>query len=638
MKKNIIIVAMAAATALFFAASCAKQETEGTQIPSEGRTFSAVIEQNLTKTTLTSELKVHWQNGDRISINGFEYVATAKIPATKALFSPVGEEVPENEKYLAFFPSSISNSWLPQTQTYVPGAFNSPMYAQSETTELSFRNLCGVLHFAVKGDDKVRAITIKANENLWGSFVISEDGSAELCGGGDSTITLDCGENGVQLNPDYATDFYISLPARTYSAGMKINVIGTDSKELSVTKTTVKNITIARNTVYDLEWNFEPTVNETLAKFFKGLSEDQAKLAAATDEATREMTDEQKKYTQEHPEEFFLPEIHTWENALAAIKAIDKDLNRLPNEKLSEDQRRQKEGELHFFRALLYFELFRTYGIAPTLADGYQTPRPLKEVFDEIEKGAKVSADLLSSSYEETYRIIALDEGVEVTRPSKWAAKALMARASLYAASPLFSGIDGTINTCINYCLEIYNSGEYELLTEYLNLWGENAFNNKELIFGVRLAPNDAYSGIYSTEHLYKNFTSADTRLGSTIEKSDKYYIKKPVNLIMPIFRLADILITLAEAHFNSTDYQSALEMINRLRSRAGLQNIEITQLKTEDIETEIRNERMKELAFEGHRFWDVRRWGKAGEYFGTIEGVQRTWDKSYNFYPEPQE
>lgn len=31
----------------------------------------------------------------------------------------------------------------------------------------------------------------------------------------------------------------------------------------------------------------------------------------------------------------------------------------------------------------------------------------------------------------------------------------------------------------------------------------------------------------------------------------------------------------------------------------------------------------MVELAFEGHRFWDVRRWKEADKYFVNIEGLQ---------------
>ena len=64
--------------------------------------------------------------------------------------------------------------------------------------------------------------------------------------------------------------------------------------------------------------------------------------------------------------------------------------------------------------------------------------------------------------------------------------------------------------------------------------------------------------------------------------------------------------------------------------------------------------ERMVELAFEGHRFWDVRRWKAGSRFFSGIEVASlqkdgngdiilnratksRMWDEKYNLYPIPQ-
>lgn len=49
----------------------------------------------------------------------------------------------------------------------------------------------------------------------------------------------------------------------------------------------------------------------------------------------------------------------------------------------------------------------------------------------------------------------------------------------------------------------------------------------------------------------------------------------------------------------------SALEAVNQVRARAGVDMPPLASLN----ETKLRNERRIELAFEGHRFWDVRRW-----------------------------
>jgi hypothetical protein len=63
------------------------------------------------------------------------------------------------------------------------------------------------------------------------------------------------------------------------------------------------------------------------------------------------------------------------------------------------------------------------------------------------------------------------------------------------------------------------------------------------------------------------------------------------------------------------------------------------------------RDERMVELAFEGHRFWDVRRWmigdtqktvdvmkisKTATGFTYTRETIQRSWDDKMYFFPLP--
>ena len=631
--KKIIIAAIAIVATLILSVSCTKQSLSEKQAETidEGKVFTAVIEQDLTKTTLSDALKVHWENGDRICINGTaEYTATPQIPATKATFSPVKEEVVEEGKYWAIYPASLfmnkGCNFFPEIQEYKEGSLNTPMYAESLSKELSFKNICGVLHFALTGSIKVKSIAVKAlYENVCGQFSVSYDIKSGILdidqpGPNDEwkTVTLDCG-NGVQLDSEVATDFYISLPPQLYTRGMTITV--TDINDMVFEKTTVVDITIERNCVYDLVWSLDIPVNLALANFFQGLSEDQAALAAATDEAT-------KANSELNPEKFFLPRIHTWENALAAIKAIDRNLAKLESE-VNKDtpQWRQQEGELQFFRALLYFELFRTYGQAPIVNDGYQKPHPTGEVFKMITQVLKelMEGKLLPFQYESD-KTITLDEGIEMTRPTYFAAEALMARACLYASSSLF-GIDVSKQESIKYCEEIINSGHYALLENYSELWENSAFSNKELIFGVHFTtPSSAYNGIHPTEHLKKSFESGDIRLAATIGTTDVGLIlNKPLAEVLPVFRYAEILLICAEA-------KEDVQPINQLRQRAGLAP---AAAFSQDY---IERERLYELAFEGHRFWDARRWKKAGKFFETIEGVQRQWNDSFNFYPVPQE
>lgn len=95
-----------------------------------------------------------------------------------------------------------------------------------------------------------------------------------------------------------------------------------------------------------------------------------------------------------------------------------------------------------------------------------------------------------------------------------------------------------------------------------------------------------------------------------------------------PVFRLADLYLLYAEAENEVLDQPNndVYKYVDEIRNRAGLQSVAAswsnysvfpdkyqTKAGMRDI---IRTERSIELAFEGHRFWDLRRWKVAIENF----------------------
>jgi hypothetical protein len=126
------------------------------------------------------------------------------------------------------------------------------------------------------------------------------------------------------------------------------------------------------------------------------------------------------------------------------------------------------------------------------------------------------------------------------------------------------------------------------------------------------------------------------------------YYTKKVVNWNLvattsgatiesypwPIMRLSDLYLLYAEALNEDNKSTQALTYINAIRERAGLKSVEsswstysripdkyTTKTGLRDI---IRQERLIEMAFEGSRFWDIRRWKTASKVLiGAIYG----WD-----------
>lgn len=102
------------------------------------------------------------------------------------------------------------------------------------------------------------------------------------------------------------------------------------------------------------------------------------------------------------------------------------------------------------------------------------------------------------------------------------------------------------------------------------------------------------------------------------------YYMKKFMNESIPpsgstvrpthpwiFFRYAEILLNYAEANFELGDEVTARQYLNLVRSRPGVEMPAVTDAG-EDLRKRIQNERRVELAFEGHRFFDIRRWKTA--------------------------
>ncbi len=125
------------------------------------------------------------------------------------------------------------------------------------------------------------------------------------------------------------------------------------------------------------------------------------------------------------------------------------------------------------------------------------------------------------------------------------------------------------------------------------------------------------------------------------------------------VMRLAEFYLNYAEAMYNyygDADAKgefgmSANEAINVLRNRPDILMPEFSG--SAGFEERYMRERMVELAFEDHRFWDIRRWKKGKDFFTTIDIADlqlvgdevilnrstktRQWDEKYNLYPIPQ-
>ena len=228
-----------------------------------------------------------------------------------------------------------------------------------------------------------------------------------------------------------------------------------------------------------------------------------------------------------------------------------------------------------------------------------------------------------------------------------------------------------------------------KLTSDYGSLFQkDNWQNSEECIFVRRIVSasntfekynfpiglENAGGGNCPTQNLVEAYEEGDIRLEATVAQNGEqwpnntletfiggangqpiayatptgYYLKKYVNKSLTIgasnatterhhwvtFRLGEFYLNYAEAMLNYTGggYETAsglsmtaAQAMNVVRTRAKLANI-ATDLSASQFAERLENERFVELAFEGHRFYDLRRWKKAGDAkYRTIKTMQIT-------------
>ena len=127
-------------------------------------------------------------------------------------------------------------------------------------------------------------------------------------------------------------------------------------------------------------------------------------------------------------------------------------------------------GECHALRAILYFDLVRWFGNIPLLTVATEENVPQadpKEVYQVIFDDLQYAIDNIpAGAYPKA------DAANNDGHITKYAAEALYARAYLYYTGYYGSSIEGvTKEKALSYCEDVINSGEYQLVSEYKNLW-----------------------------------------------------------------------------------------------------------------------------------------------------------------------
>jgi len=349
--------------------------------------------------------------------------------------------------------------------------------------------------------------------------------------------------------------------------------------------------------------------------------------------------------------------VNIWAESYANINRANIILSFIDNSQASATDKIQFKGEAYFLRALMYHNLVKSYARAPLFlgsgtggnfdlgvpiitapvidGDGITFPKrnTVAEVYTLIMQDIVNANSLLSIA------------GVAY-RPRKVAAQALASRVQLFNGN--YAESERWADSVISQNVVPLASGSSYFNTATAPGWG-NA--HPETIFGLSYQTGENNPGTDALQYIYyRNLptiqgygdattqislrtaygvvgtTSTDLRFTNLVSVQTKssqqvFYTKKWPGLrqlgqddIM-IFRTSEVLLNRAEARAKQGGAKEALAIadVNMIKSRAGISTLALSGpgvLTGAALITEILKERRVELAYEGHRLFDLVRNG----------------------------
>ncbi|GAB4022021.1 RagB/SusD family nutrient uptake outer membrane protein [Spirosoma koreense] len=335
-----------------------------------------------------------------------------------------------------------------------------------------------------------------------------------------------------------------------------------------------------------------------------------------------------------------------WNDCYSAIARFNTILDKIGSIQIDGTLKNRYVGEVKFLRALVYFTLVQTYGDVPLVTkaindpdEGYTyTRNPKAEVYAQIEKDLTDADGALPVSY----------TGTDIGRATKGAAKALLGKVYL---------TEKKYPQAVAKLKEVIDLNTYALLPNYADVFKVSNKNNKESVFDVQyksggsgegnawpnsFAPQNSGNAVINfsgggnnqpTDDLIKSYEAGDVRKdvslatsyvnagGQTVQVNyvKKYFDTPVVNNDngnnIPVIRYADVLLLYAES-LNEVGYQptgEALTYLNQIRTRAGLKAKTATDIPDQQaFRLAMEQERRSEFAFEGQRWYDLVRTGRA--------------------------
>ena len=387
--------------------------------------------------------------------------------------------------------------------------------------------------------------------------------------------------------------------------------------------------------------------------------------------------------------------VGSWNIYTSGFARANSVINACANIENKTDKIRQYNAEAHFLRAYYVYMLWKYFGSIPffteplTPSTNYMAPQlSPDEVYAQIISDVTVACeDGVLPMYN--------NSGADAGRVNRAAALMLKARAVMYQKD------SSKYQEVANDLATIINSGDYSLMTDYEAIWDNDGEFCRESIFesnqmgegktwasgwqgyGTNLpafiSPNDlkdatgTYNGGWgfcpARTSTYEMYADGDTRRDASVIdyrtvgaygtrfQDTGYFFKKytarngyrkssgdlDLNYCnnLRIFRYAETLLNYAELVLMDgvAEQQgvSAKECFNQVRRRAfGDNNHDIANPTAQ----EIKDEYHYEFVGEGHRYYDLVRWGDAAKVLTENDEKHnsvRTWNDYNKYLPIPQ-
>nr|WP_314754234.1 RagB/SusD family nutrient uptake outer membrane protein [uncultured Prevotella sp.] len=323
---------------------------------------------------------------------------------------------------------------------------------------------------------------------------------------------------------------------------------------------------------------------------------------------------------------------NSWDVYYHRILVSNVILNNLAEATGTEQERKDLEGEARFLRAWSYFMLVNTY-TAPYENDAQANATQAVPINNAISVENK---KLAKATLGDIYRLIEHDLEASIKAFEAAATEKTIYRPNLSTAWLLRSRValfkkqydkaaeyaTQTIKTSNKKLYDLTNGVEEnkdrflnEKNTEVLFTYGPDAADAFKL--QNYITANNSEKGCFIVNpELISMYTKKDVRLEACYytkmrrAKPYKYYALRSHGMYPYAFHLAEAYLNRAEAYVEGGKVAEALKDLDAIRDNRIYNNKALVATSAEEALQLVKDERRRELSFEGIRWFDLRRWG----------------------------